>query len=96
MIAGVVLYVCRSESSFKHPCREAREALRDTGHKVEIRHVEGGIAKPWTWPSRARDRSEVKRLSGQRGVPILVLDDGGVVTGGSRIVEWARTNPPGR
>jgi hypothetical protein len=86
----VVLYVCRSGSSFMHPCCDAGEALKDAGHDFEIRQVEGGIAKPWTWPSRAKDRAEIKRLSGQRGVPILVLDNGEVITGGSKIIEWAR------
>jgi glutaredoxin len=77
-----------------HPCRDAREALKDAGHVFEIHQVEGGIAKPWTWPSRTQDRAEIKRLSGQRGVPILVLDNGEVITGGSRIIEWARINAP--
>jgi hypothetical protein len=88
----VVLYVCRSGSSFRHPCRDAGEALNDAGHAFETRQVKGGIAKPWTWPSRAKDRAEIKRLSGQRGVPILVLDNGEVITGGSKIIEWPRIN----
>ncbi len=47
----------------------------------------------WTWPTRARDRAEVKQLSGQNSVPILVLDDGEVVTGSGAIVKWAREHP---
>jgi glutathione S-transferase len=46
----------------------------------------------WTWPSRARDRAEIKRLSGRRTVPILVLDDGDVVSGSGSIARWARAN----
>ncbi len=94
-LAVMVLYTCRSGSSFKHPCRDASEALENAGHTFETRRVKGGIAKPWTWPSRAKDRAEIKRLSGQRGVPILVLDSGAVITGGSNIVDWARVESPG-
>jgi glutathione S-transferase len=47
-----------------------------------------------TWPSRARDRVEVERLSGQRSVPILVLDDGEVVAGTGAIADWAREHQP--
>jgi glutathione S-transferase len=48
--------------------------------------------KLWTWPSRARDRAEIERLSGQRAVPILVLDKGEVITGSAAIVGWAQAN----
>lgn len=47
----------------------------------------------WTWPTRGRDRAEVKQLSGQQSVPILVLDDGEVITGSATIVKWAREHP---
>ena len=90
----MLLYVCRSGSSFMHPCRDAGEALRNADYTFETRQVTGGIAQPWTWPSRAKDRAEIKRLSGQRRVPILVLDGGEVITGGSNIIEWTPANPP--
>lgn len=77
-----------------HPCGRAAKALDDAGHRYEQRQVKGGSLKAWTWPSRARDRAEVERLSGQRSVPILVLDDGEVVTGSGAIVRWAREHPP--
>jgi glutathione S-transferase len=77
-----------------HPCGRAAKALDDAGHSYEWKKVKGGTLKVWTWPSRARDRAEVEELSGQRGVPILVLDDGSVVTGSASIVDWARENPP--
>ena len=48
---------------------------------------------PWTWPSRSRDRAEVKKLSGSNEVPILVLDDGEVISGSGTIAGWARRNP---
>jgi glutathione S-transferase len=35
----------------------------------------------------------VRKLSGQNLVPILVLDDGEVVSGSSTIARWAREHP---
>ena len=39
------------------------------------------------------DRAEITRLSGTPEVPILVLDDGTVISDSSRIVKWAREHP---
>jgi glutathione S-transferase len=96
----VVLYVCPSGTSFgglpaplAHPCGRAAKALDDAGHTYEVEQVKGGSAKFWTWRSRARDRAEVERLSGQRAVPILVLDGAEVVTGSGAIARWAREHP---
>lgn len=38
-------------------------------------------------------RREVEKVSGQRAVPVLVLDDGEVVADSKRIVEWAEAHP---
>jgi hypothetical protein len=76
-----------------HPCGRAAKALDDAGHAYKQTQVKGGTFKFWTWPSRAKDRAEVERLSGQRAVPILVLDDGNVVAGSGEIVAWARAHP---
>ncbi len=96
----VVLYVCPTGKSFgglpgpiAHPCGRAAKALDDNGHTYDIQQVEGGAIRFWTWPSRAHDRAEVERLSGQRAVPILVLDDGEVVSGSGAIARWAREHP---
>jgi hypothetical protein len=98
---GVVLYTCQDGKSFgglpapiAHPCGRAAKALDDAGYRYEHKKVNGGTLKLWTWPSRARDRAEVEQLSGQRGVPILVLDGGEVITGSGAIVSWAAANPP--
>ena len=49
---------------------------------------------PWTWASREQaTATEVKRLSGTNEVPILVLDDGEVITGSGRIARWAGRAP---
>jgi hypothetical protein len=97
----VILYTCMDGKSFgglpvpfAHPCGRAAKALDDAGHEYEWRKVKGGTLKVWTWPSRARDRAEIEGLSGQRGVPILVLDDGEVIAGSAGIVGWAREHAP--
>jgi glutathione S-transferase len=94
------LYTCALEKRFAgapgplaHPCGRAGKALDEAGYSYDIETVKGGIGKPWTWPSRAEDRAEVERLSGQRSVPILVLDDGDVIAGSARIAAWAEANP---
>ena len=92
----MILYTCFLGTSYgglpgpiAHPCGKAGKALDDAGHAYEHRTVKGGTGMPWTWPSRARDRAEIERLSGQRSVPILVLDDESVIAGSGR-------SPPGR
>jgi glutathione S-transferase len=96
----VVLYVCPSGTSFgglpaplAHPCGRAAKALEDAGHAYETKTVKGGKLKLWTLSNRASDRAEVERLSGQRSVPILVLDDSSVIAGSGSIAEWAKANP---
>jgi glutathione S-transferase len=51
---------------------------------------------PWTWGSRDDERAEVKKLSGTNEVPILVLDDGEVISGSSTIASWAKEHPLAR
>lgn len=105
----VVLYVCRRKwfgptppkatrllgplASAIHPCTKAARALDGAGCSYELRTVGGYRASPWTWGKRDADRAEVRRLSGTNEVPILVLDDGAVISGSSRIVRWAREHP---
>jgi glutathione S-transferase len=38
-------------------------------------------------------REEVRRLTGESFVPVLVLDDGQVVADSSEIIAWAEANP---
>jgi len=88
----VILYTCPfgTIGAPLHPCGKAAKALDDAGITYETRKVRGGSLMLWTWLTRAQDRAEVERLSGQRWVPILVLDDGAVITGSGSIVTWAR------
>jgi glutathione S-transferase len=51
---------------------------------------------PWTWGKRKEDRAEIRKLSGTDEVPILVLDDGEVISGSSTIAGWAKQHPASR
>jgi glutathione S-transferase len=82
----MVLYTCTDGKSLA--------AVDEAGHAYEMKQVKGGALKFWTLPNRARDRAEIERISGQRAVPILVLDGGEVITGSGDIVSWARENEP--
>jgi glutathione S-transferase len=97
----VILYTCADgkalgglPAAVAHPCGRAAKALDDAGHTYEWKKVKGGALKFWTWPARGRDRAEIEKLSGQRAVPILVLDNGEVIAGSGTIVQWAQENEP--
>ncbi|MFN8160319.1 MAG: glutathione S-transferase N-terminal domain-containing protein [Solirubrobacterales bacterium] len=96
----MVLYTCGQKTHFgglpwhvAHPCGRAAKALEDNGHSYELKVVAGYRLMPWTWGSRHADRAEVRELSGQEDVPILVLDDGEVIAGSGEIAAWAREHP---
>lgn len=95
----MVLYTCGQKKHMgnlgpmSHPCGKAAKALDDAGHSYELKTVGGYRLMPWTWSTRSSDRAEVKKLSGQENVPILVLDDGEVISGSGSVARWARENP---
>jgi glutathione S-transferase len=41
----------------------------------------------------SRGRSEVRELTGKDTVPVLVTDDGEVITESRTIAEWAKAHP---
>ena len=43
--------------------------------------------------TRRGKREEIRELTGQEDVPVLVLDDGKVIAGSGEIVAWARSHP---
>ena len=69
-----------------HPCRIAHRALKDAGHDPDVVKVYG----LGQLPDFTTGRKEVKRLTGESWVPVLVLDDGEVIQGSQKIVDWAR------
>ena len=91
------LYVCWG--TFKpaprpggHPCGTAYHALRDAGHDPEVIRSYGFAALP-DFLNRTPGRQEVKRLTGQSWVPVLVFDDGNYVAGSREIAAWAEAHP---
>ena len=92
----MVLYTCGQKThgpAFAHPCAKAGKALDAAGYEYELKVVGGYRLMPWTWGSRDEERAEVKKLSGTNEVPILVLDDGEVISGSGTIARWAREHP---
>jgi hypothetical protein len=88
------LYVCwgtfPSPRPGGHPCRNAHEALKEAGWSPDVEKVYGlGILGDALNPTRAK----IRKLTGQNMVPVLVTDDGEVVTGSDKIATWARDNP---
>ncbi len=88
------LYVCwgtfRSPRPGGHPCRNAHEALKEAGWNPDVEKAFGlGILGTTLNPTRR----EVRRVSGQNMVPVLVTDDEEVITGSDKIAKWARDNP---
>ena len=74
-----------------HPCKRAHDALREAGYSLEVVKVYGFGQLPDFTPGR----TEVKRLTGQSFVPVLILDDGQVIEDSHKIEAWARANPVG-
>jgi glutathione S-transferase len=92
----VILYTCNQKThgpGFAHPCGKAGKALDAAGYDYELKTVGGYRLMPWTWGRRDEDRTEVKKLSGTNEVPILVLDDGEVISGSGAIARWAGEHP---
>ena len=90
------LYICygtfRSPRPGGHPCGNAYRALREAGHDPELVKSYGLGIFPDAL-NKTAGRQEVKRLTGNSWVPVLVTDDGEVVQDSKKIVEWAERNP---
>ena len=72
-----------------HPCKIANDALKEAGHAFEVERVYGLAPLP----DVTSGRKEIRRLTGESFVPVLVLDDGSVIKDSMNIAEWARANP---
>jgi hypothetical protein len=93
------LYVCWG--TFKtaprpggHPCGNAYHALKDAGHDPQVIRAYGWGILPEAL-NNTKGRREVKELTGNVWVPVLVTDDNTVVQGSREIVDWATANPAG-
>ena len=91
------LYVCYG--TFKpaprpggHPCGNAYQALRDAGHDPQVVKTYGWGALPEVF-NRTPGRQEVKRLTGNVWVPVVVTGDGEAIQGSQKIMDWAKAHP---
>lgn len=89
------LYVCyglfKSPRPGGHPCRNAHDALREAGYDPHVVKSYGLGVLPKAF-NLTKGRRDVERLTGNRMVPTLVLDDGSVIDGSHEIVAWAAAN----
>lgn len=95
----MILYTCGMKGKgpgAMHPCARAINALDKAGYSYEVKPVGGYRLMPWTWKERKTARAEVERISGTKEVPVLVLDDGDVVSDSGRIARWAKEHPAAR
>jgi glutaredoxin len=87
------LYVCHIDEGGPppHACKRAQRALRSAGHEFE--KVVFGRGRPFGLFTKGR-RPELKGLSGQEQLPVLLLPDGSTVNGSGNIIAWAKANAP--
>ena len=78
-----------------HPCANAYNALKDAGHDPEVEKVHGLGVGPKLFHVSTSGRKKVEELSGSPTVPVLVTDDGKVISESKEIVAWAKANPAG-
>ena len=76
-----------------HPCGVAHAALVEAGHRPEVVKAHGMGALPDAIFNRTAGRRAVRELTGSTQVPVLVTDDGEVVTESRRIAAWAAEHP---
>jgi hypothetical protein len=75
-----------------HPCRNAYTALKNAGHDPDVERVYGWAALPDVPFNFTPGRLKVKRWTGSSHVPVLKTDEGDVIQGSRRIIEWAAKN----
>ena len=84
----LTLYVCHIDEGGPkpHACKRAQRALHSAGHDFEkIVFARGKLFGLFT---KGR-RPELKALSGQEQLPVLVLPDGSTVNGSASIIAWS-------
>jgi Glutathione S-transferase, N-terminal domain len=91
------IYVCYG--TFKpgprpggHPCGKAYHALKDAGYNPEVVRSYGLGFLPGVF-NKTAGRQQVKELTGNYMVPVLVKDDGSFIQGSKEIIAWAEANP---
>ena len=93
MAGTLTLYVCHIDEGGPkpHACRRAQNALREHGHEFEkVIYARGHLFGLFT---KGR-RPELKQMSGQEMLPVLLLADGATISGSANIIAWAKENRP--
>jgi hypothetical protein len=75
-----------------HPCGRAYHALVDAGYEPEVVKSYGLGLLPEAL-NKTAGRQEVKRLTGNQWVPVLVTDNEVVIQGSREIENWSKANP---
>lgn len=92
------IYVCygiwtAGKPLHAHPCGEAHKAVVQAGYEPEVIRSYGLGPLPAALNNLTQGRREVKQMTGNYWVPVLVTDDGTVIQGSKKIIAWARANP---
>jgi hypothetical protein len=92
------LYVCYGTWTagapvHRHPCGEAHKALAQAGYRPDVVRSYGLGLLPSAINDLTSGRREVKQMTGNYWVPVLVLDDRTVIQGSRKIADWAAVNP---
>lgn len=93
------LYVCWDTREShpimgSHPCGIAYRALREAGHDPEVKRSYGWTKLPGIF-NMTPGRREVRQLTGEDEVPVLLTNEGEAIAGSEQIVFWAEANPAG-
>ena len=75
-----------------HPCGQAYKALKEAGHDPEVVRAYGWALLP-DFMNQTKGRQEAKKLTGKTTVPVLVTDDGEIVSESKDIIAWAKAHP---
>jgi hypothetical protein len=71
-----------------HPCRNAYDALITAGRTPVVVRCYGWGLLP-AWLNRSRGRRDVRRLTANDWVPVLLTPDRTVIAGSQAIIAWA-------
>ena len=77
-----------------HPCGTAYHALKEAGYEPEVIKSYGLAPLP-DFLNATSGRRKVKELTGKSMVPVLVTDDGEVISESREIKKWAEAHPAG-